>query len=517
MVIRRLALGAVCFLLTTCGSSSVPRFAKFTFSVSLGSSTDDGGGVFVDPASAEIAGAAVGAASDLDCFGVLITGPGIDSKDPTVDGDKTSTAAVTDYCSYPGVSSAFTTVKTRTALEVSVPVGRPVLIQVVGMDVAAPLTCPDVSVADFMVAYRHGGTAASSYTGGLFEVGRTITTLSESGAIEVTNVFDPGNTRNLMDCNASSSANALSFKETGLVGQINSSRVIEAEGGTPPYTYSASAGASYSSGTSLFTLAASTGTSQLVVTDAKGGKRTLTMAVVSPAVLGTTPIVPALWYSADNYISQADGSDVTTDWVNNGSLGSADLVPIVGNVPKAWKTAGPKRTPYVEFNASEFHKSGIGTATFAHAHSFYVLRVNAGNLGGVSCISAYSDCITASAYFLFGLGASSLYSKVTENSNVDVTPETLSFDQEWMLVESDFQSGAGARLTLPSGTVASTTTNVSAPLSVGSGYVFLGKDGVSSNKFRGGIAEWIQFQGSTAFPTDTLTAYRNYLKTKYGL
>lgn len=463
-------------------------------------------------------GARTGMAS-FSCFGVLITGAGIDSLDPDVDGIRPGLPS--SYCSYPGISSNFVVPDSVTTFDLKVPAGAELLIQVVAMDYPSGGSCPSMTVGEFLKASRQGTTSTLSY-GGLFEVGRKVATVNEDAVIDVPNTYDSGNKLNLKDCVASSAANALHFSVTGPIkARVGEMRKISASGGTPPYTYTTVAG-SYDVSHSIYTTDTSVGTNKLTVTDNNGATRTLTIEGVSGTSLG---LDAKLWYSADTFLADGTGdrSLYGATWTNLGNAGYA--LAQGGGTPDFYVSAGPQETPAVRFQHPDTfftHYSTLNLIQSNYAHTFVVLRSDSDNVGAVFCVTAGSDCYTTSNTF-FGMvpwGNSSsggflmrASSGSTNASTAGVIPDSHS----WTLAEASYESGTAMKYIFGGSAEFSPSPHIGSAILNGSITVILGK-GTSAGGFKGYIAEVIQLlSNTTPIPVSATDAYRSYLKSKYSL
>lgn len=447
----------------------------------------------------------------VSCYGLLVTGPKVNSLDPA-DGNVQDQPASSDHCTYPGISSAFVKSDgTEVKLEVFVPVGPQLLIQVVGVD-SSGSDCPSMNVSQFILASRANSNSISNF-GSLYEVGRKIQSFNKNTTIGINNSFDANNPKDIRTCTTGGS---LRFGESSLTTSVSGSRVISAIGGKPPYNYTVSGGGSYNSTSKLFTASASAGTNTLSVTDSRNAVASLNVTVFDPNALAT---VPTYWFTADNYSGQADGSSITSDWTNRGADAPSDLVPAIGT-PVYLATGGPNNFPAVSFDGlSEFHKSSIPSSTILDAVAFIVYRSLATNNAGLFCISDTSTCDTADSLSLQFTALNKIGTAVATNGGIlDATPGGITDNHSDVLVQTNFTASSGTSLAVGGTAESSPTQNVSS-LSWGgaSGYLYLGSDAKTGTRFRGRVSEFFLYSASTALPNADMLTVKNYLKNKYSL
>ncbi len=446
----------------------------------------------------------------VNCYGLLVTGPKVSSLDPA-DGNVQDQPASSSFCTYPGISSTFVKAGgSDVKLEVFVPVGPQLLIQVVGVD-SSGSECPAMKVSQFILASRASSSSISNF-GSLYEVGRKIQSFNQNTTIGINNEFDSNNPKDLRTC---TTGGALRFALSSVTTSVLGSRVISALGGKPPYSYSVSGGGSYNSTTNLFTASGSAGTNAVTVTDSSGTQATLNVSVFDPNALTT---VPKYWFTADNYSAQADNSSITTDWFNRGSDSVSDLVPAIGS-PIYLATGGPNNLPAVSFDgSSEFHKSSVTSSTVTNAVAFIVYRSLAVNGAGLFCISDSSMCDLADSFSLQFSNMGKIGSaKATNSALLDLSPGTLTDPHADILVQVSF-TASGTTLQSGASSESSPTQNV-ASINWGgpSGYLYLGSDAKTGTRFSGRVSEFLLYSGSSALLSADISAVKNYLKNKYSL
>lgn len=450
--------------------------------------------------------------ADFDCYGVLVTGPGIPGE--ASDGKPEDDALPrTNHCTYPGVASSFVAASAaKTKLEVTIPRGSDRLIQVVGLEDPAGEGCPNTNVAKFLSASRAKSSAATVY-GGLYEIGRTVEDIiTTNQEIQIDSSYDPA--ANLRTCVGKTAYPDLvltpktltvppsgyyQFTATGGVGALTAELVNSSN---QLVTGFGSDGILQSSPT--------TGTYRARIEDTKGNIRE---AVVEVTLPGGSPI---FWFRADFYWALGPGTSYPAAgqvWSNSVPV-TADLVPAGGAA--FTRSGGPNGHPVLTLGASsEFTYGGLSTLNIGPAHVFVVAAATAPN-GGFFCIGRTSNCLDPGGSIFIDL-ASGLLTGNAFNTATDTT-STAPYPLTPFISELEWTPASEVKLTVDAtGTSYDTSVFATTPTAAGftitsGGTIQIGR---TSANFSGQVAEVLVYP--SVLTGSNLTSVRTYLKEKYSI
>jgi hypothetical protein len=362
--------------------------------------------------------------SSMGCFGVLVTGEDIPSKDGT-DGFRLSG----DHCTYPGPSSNFVALSGPGVLDVLVPPGRNRLVQVVGLELGSETKCPSDRVGRFFERSRANDPGVANY-GGLFEVGRALVTdLIRGQTVTIDNAYVSASPKNLRSC----------LPGSGLSLSLPANRIhkdgimlVQGSGGALPYSYSLLSSGSgtptYNSASGVYRAGLVGGTDILKITDSVGSTSSRVVNVFSPTN------VPDLWFVADRFFGNPNATNLpsSTAWTN---LGTALSVPTLSVSAGAatYFPAGTGSLPAIRFSgdANFLGTTGLGSLTAAHA--FVVMKPQTDTQGNVLCISGSGNCDTSSSFSIRALNG--IFAKVVDYPNFFAT-STVTASSGYQVIEA---------------------------------------------------------------------------------
>lgn len=439
-------------------------------------------------------------AAEYPCFGLLITGEGI----PSITGESGRT--VTDFCSYPGASSRFIAGGSAGQMEVYVPAGRNRRIQVVGLETGSSATCFDGKVSEFLQGAKTGSSSTSSF-GGVYELGVVVRDLLADTSIDLNSAYDPATAKNIVGCQTG--VPGLSLIPRGPTKIDKGGKVIfKAEGGTPPYTYTAVNGAINSS-TGYFLAAGTAGvTSTITVTDSTGATSVSEITTYSP------PILPYVWYVGGHYVTLNDGTALTgTDYWNS-KVGGTILTP-TGTGTMTFRQNAINGFSAIQIQGdSNLHTSSPDFTSVAMGHAYMVAKVNAASQGTLFCLQGYSG-ICDTPYNAFRMYVTNAVFG-GQYADVDVAGATVATPNQYSINELIGEGTAGT-VALTAGANTNTGTTGGNPITFGnspSGYFFIGPT-TAPTTYDVSVAELLVF--TSVLTTAERANMRAYLMAKYRI
>jgi hypothetical protein len=345
--------------------------------------------------------------SSMACFGVLVTGEDIPSRDG-LDGLRLSG----DHCTYPAPSSNFVALSGPGFLDVLVPPGRNRLVQVVGLELGTETKCPGERVGRFFERSRANEPGVANY-GGLFEVGRALVTdLSRGKTVTIDNAYTSASPKNLRSCVLGGGL-GLSLPSNRI--QKDGFMLVQGTGGTPPYFYSLvnsnSGNSTYNATSGVYRAGLTSGTDLLRVTDSVGSSSSRLVTVFSPVN------VPDLWFVADRFFGTSNGTNLSssTAWTNLGTASSSPVLTVSAGAAtylNAGAGAGAGNFPAVRLSGDAVFLGTTGLGSFAAAHALVVMKPRSDTAGTVFCVSVSGNCDALSSFSLRAL--SGLFAKVVD-------------------------------------------------------------------------------------------------------